>query len=227
MSRDRDPVRLEWAVAGHDTRQVDELTQLALAASEGDRSALERFVERSQADVYRFCIHLAGPDAAEELTQDTYLRAIPALDRFRGDSSARTWILSIARRAAVDRIRREVRSRRLVEKIGSTTEPPASTGAGSSVEVTDLLDRLDLDRREAFVLTQLLGFRYAEAADVVGCPVGTVRSRVARARADLLALVHDGDAEDGGSGDGHVGDGAGPAVPGHRGGNQRTGSDDY
>lgn len=52
--------------------------------------------------------------------------------------------------------------------------------------VADLLDRLDPDRREAFVLTQLLGLSYAEAAEVAGCPVGTIRSRVARARADLV-----------------------------------------
>jgi len=49
-----------------------------------------------------------------------------------------------------------------------------------------MLDRLDHERREAFVLTQLVGLSYAEAADVCGCPVGTVRSRVARARADLV-----------------------------------------
>ena len=52
--------------------------------------------------------------------------------------------------------------------------------------VADLLARLDGDRREAFVLTQLLGLPYAEAAEVAGCPVGTIRSRVARARADLV-----------------------------------------
>jgi len=55
-----------------------------------------------------------------------------------------------------------------------------------STTVTDLLARLDADRREAFVLTQLLGLPYAEAAEVAGCPVGTIRSRVARARADLV-----------------------------------------
>jgi RNA polymerase sigma-70 factor, ECF subfamily len=57
--------------------------------------------------------------------------------------------------------------------------------------VADLLARLDPDRREAFVLTQLLGLPYAEAAEVAGCPVGTIRSRVARARADLVeSLAH-------------------------------------
>jgi RNA polymerase sigma-70 factor (ECF subfamily) len=55
--------------------------------------------------------------------------------------------------------------------------------------VADLLARLDPDRREAFVLTQLMGLPYAEAAEVAGCPVGTIRSRVARARADLIGSL--------------------------------------
>ncbi len=55
--------------------------------------------------------------------------------------------------------------------------------------MTDLVRRLEGDRREAFVLTQLLGLSYAEAAEVAGCPVGTIRSRVARARADLVTAL--------------------------------------
>ena len=60
--------------------------------------------------------------------------------------------------------------------------------------VDDLLDGLDPDRREAFVLTQIVGLSYEDAAGVVGCPIGTIRSRVARARADLLAVVASADA---------------------------------
>ena len=71
------------------------------------------------------------------------------------------------------------------ENLVAATQPPGD-GVAQGVVVTDLLSRLDPDRREAFVLTQLLGLPYAEAADVAGCPVGTIRSRVARARADLV-----------------------------------------
>lgn len=61
---------------------------------------------------------------------------------------------------------------------------------GGSFAAQDVLDRLEPKRREAFVLTQLIGLPYAEAAEVVGCPIGTIRSRVARTRADLVeALV--------------------------------------
>jgi RNA polymerase sigma-70 factor (ECF subfamily) len=62
-------------------------------------------------------------------------------------------------------------------------------GAGELVGVFDLLSGLDRDRRTAFVLTQLIGLSYEEAAEVCECPVGTVRSRISRARAELAVLV--------------------------------------
>jgi RNA polymerase sigma-70 factor (ECF subfamily) len=81
-----------------------------------------------------------------------------------------------------------------VERVRSepleTAVPAADTGQGDD----DLLDQLTADRRDAFVATQLGGLSYAEAADALGCPIGTVRSRVARARADLLALLTDAEA---------------------------------
>ena len=68
----------------------------------------------------------------------------------------------------------------------------AVSARDGEIAVTDALDRLDDERRTAFVLTQLLGLSYQEAADVVGCPIGTIRSRVARARADLIDAVGPG-----------------------------------
>ena len=68
-------------------------------------------------------------------------------------------------------------------------DPRFATDGTVGVDLDDLLGRLDDDRRTAFVLTQVLGMYYDEAADVIGCPVGTVRSRVSRARLDLAAMV--------------------------------------
>ncbi len=79
---------------------MDPLTRLAVAARDGDRVALASFVERSQADVWRFCAHQIGRPHADDATQETFLRAIGSLRTFRAESSARTWLLSIARRVA-------------------------------------------------------------------------------------------------------------------------------
>ena len=165
---------------------MDELTALALAAGAGDRIALATFVRRTQADVWRFCAHVNGRADADDLTQETYLRAIPALARFEGRSPARAWLLSISRRTCADSVRRRVRQRRLSSRLATEAVPEGHPAPSGAIDVALLVGGLDKDRRLGFVLTQILGLSYAEAADVCACPVGTIRSRVARAREDLL-----------------------------------------
>jgi RNA polymerase sigma-70 factor (ECF subfamily) len=174
---------------------VDDLERYAAAAVEGDPLAAAALVRATQSDVWRLCAALGDRGAADDLTQETYLRAFGALHRFEGRSSVRTWLLAIARRVCADAVRSQ-RRRRLTlvgdDAVLEALEGRAGDGAdrvGEGAVVGDLLDRLDPDRREAFVLTQLLGLPYAEAAEVAGCPIGTIRSRVARAREDLVAAV--------------------------------------
>ena len=171
---------------GEDDERV---TALAMAAGRGDRRALEEWVRATQADVWRFLSHLTDAASADDLTQETYLRAFGSLRRFAGRSSSRTWLLSIARRVVVDQIRAAGARPKLAdtdwEAAAERTRDPAA-GFEELVELGLLLDGLEPDRREVLVLTQVLGLSYAEAADVCGCPVGTVRSRVARAREDLI-----------------------------------------
>lgn len=172
---------------------MGQLERLAARAAEGDRAAQAALVGVTQADVWRLCAHLADRQVAEDLTQETYLRALPALRRFEARSSLRTWLLSIARRVCADHLR--ARQRRPLVLVGEDADLAAlerdvpADEVGGSVAAQDALDRLAADRREAFVLTQLMGLSYAEAAEVAGCPVGTIRSRVARARADLVEAL--------------------------------------
>jgi RNA polymerase sigma-70 factor (ECF subfamily) len=166
---------------------VDRVTVAALGARGGDAAAARAFVRATQADVWRLCAHLSSRATADDLAQETYARAFGSLHRFAGRSSARTWLLSIARRVCADAVRTAVRSRALNDLVEAVeASDPAVADPADSVLLRTLLDALDRDRREAFVLTQLVGLSYAEAADVCGCPVGTIRSRVARARGDLV-----------------------------------------
>jgi len=171
---------------------VDELTRLLLAARDGDRLALAGAIRASQAEVWRLAAHLAGPAEADDATQDIYVRAWRALPAFRGESSGRTWLLSIARRACADVVRRRARERRLADRLrariraGNGDAAPNSAGAHG---LERLVAGLEPPRREAFVLTQVLGCSYSEAAAACGVPVGTIRSRVARARQDLVEVV--------------------------------------
>jgi RNA polymerase sigma-70 factor, ECF subfamily len=170
----------------------DQITSLALAAGRGDPRALHQFIEATYQDVWRAVAYLADIDSADDLTQETFLRAIGSLPRFAARSSARTWLLAIARRVVIDHIRGKRRQPGAayvlnLENVVHKQRP--SHGFEDIIEAGMLLEGLDLDRRHALLLTQVLGLSYAEAASVFGCPVGTIRSRVARARNDLWAAA--------------------------------------
>jgi RNA polymerase sigma-70 factor (ECF subfamily) len=175
----------------------ESITAWALAARGGDPAAVDHFVRALHRDVIRYVAHLcADPQAVDDLAQDTFLRALGSLHRFEGRSSARTWLLTIARRAVADSLRNTaVRPRPADlpdwELAVELAQPRGLPGFDDGVALLDLLASLPDERREAFVLTQLLGLPYAEAAELSDCPVGTVRSRVARARATLMALLAD------------------------------------
>lgn len=173
---------------------MDRWTELALLARDGDQGALAELVGISQHDVRTVCTHLGDPDTVDDLVQETYVRAFRSLPGFRNDGTARSWLLTIARHTCADATRRRIRRRRW---IGRAEVPELGTTDDRWTEIDDLVDRLDHDRRDAFVLTQLVGLPYAEAAEVCGCPIGTIRSRVARARIDLLAALDDEHGETG------------------------------
>ncbi|MFG2777314.1 sigma-70 family RNA polymerase sigma factor [Streptomyces prunicolor] len=182
------------------TESSDEsLTNWALAARHGDSVAVDHLMRALHRDVLRYVAYLgADPQAVDDLAQDTFLRALGSLHRFEGRSSARTWLLSIARRAVIDSYRRAAVRPRLSDVQDwqlavELAQPQGLPGFDDGVALLDLLAVLPDERREAFLLTQLLGLPYEEAAELSNCPVGTVRSRVARARATLVHLLADED----------------------------------
>ncbi len=177
-----------------------DLTALAFAAGRGDRAAAADLIRHTQQDVARFLRRLANAADVEDLTQETYLRAWRALPGFAGRSSVRTWLLSIARRVAADHIRYTARRPRIAAvpdwpASAEATDPHGQSRFDEHHALLDLLSALPAERRDAFVATQLLGLSYAEAAEVCDCPVGTIRSRVARAREDLVAALRDARAQ--------------------------------
>ena len=163
---------------------MDPLAGWARAAAEGDPVAVSHLVRATQAEVHRLCGHLVDPASADDLAQETYLRALKALPGFRGEAPFRLWLLGIARRTCADALRGRTRRRRLTERL--LAQPADHSRLAPRAAETELLAALGADQRAAFVLTQLLGLSYAEAAQACEVPVGTIRSRVARARADLL-----------------------------------------
>jgi RNA polymerase sigma-70 factor (ECF subfamily) len=166
---------------------VDTWTRLALAArDERTEAATSAFVRATQTDVWRLCAHLGDLDRADDLAQETYVRALKSLRGYRGDAPAKSWLFTIVRRVVADDIARRQRQRR-EPVVAAETAPDHQDW----IAVEQLLNALDEDRRTAFVLTQLLGYSYADAASICEVPIGTIRSRVARAREGLIGLVSD------------------------------------
>ncbi|MEP7046766.1 MAG: sigma factor [Ilumatobacteraceae bacterium] len=162
----------------------DQLRALVDAAVQGDNVAVRELVRRTQPVIWRLCNVLGSPGEEDDLVQETYLRAFRSLSTYRGDAPIAAWLMSIARRVCADHVRGRVRQRRVMGALTRSLEENWVAAPGNPT--WGLLDSIDPDRREAFVLTQVAGLSYDEAAVVLDCPIGTIRSRVARARADLL-----------------------------------------
>jgi RNA polymerase sigma-70 factor (ECF subfamily) len=148
---------------------------------------LDEIIATTSSDVWRLCAYLVDRQSADDLTQETFLRAHRALGSFRGDAPVRSWLLTIARRVCAAEL--DARARRRELALAVLPLARHQVAATAEVEIETLIAALPTERRAAFVLTQVIGCDYAEAAAICDCPVGTIRSRVARARDDLIAAM--------------------------------------
>lgn len=161
------------------------------AAAAGDLAAFETLVRAYQAHVWRFLRYLLRDAAlAEDCTQETFLRVHRRLASFRFRSKFSTWVFAVARNAGIDALR--ARERR--DRMTGALERPAPVGdATERVEVAAAVASLAPKLREAFVLVEVIGLTYREAADAAGAPEGTMKSRVFRAREQLVAWMRAGE----------------------------------
>ena len=168
--------------------------QTVTRARAGDPGAFERLVRAHQADVYRLALHLVrDPETAEDVTQEAFLLAYRSLGRFRGQSKFSTWLYRITRNCAVDAIRRRERRRRLERQSAPETfVPDPSLRAALAAAI----DRLPPDLREAFVVIEVFGLPYAEAARVLGVLPGTLKSRMHRSRKLLIGWLQEEESVD-------------------------------
>jgi RNA polymerase sigma-70 factor (ECF subfamily) len=159
------------------------------AARGGDVDAFAQLVRQYQADVWRLSLHLLHDRAAaDDVTQDCFVRAFRFIRTYKGRSKFSTWLLSIARNCAVDEMRRTSRRKRAQRELESNT-PRDGGEQVPGIEIRELLLELPVDLREPVVLIDMFGLSYADAAAVLRIPTGTVKSRVHRARSELAARL--------------------------------------
>ena len=156
--------------------------QLIAAARRGDLGAFETIVHRYQADLWRLSFHLVRDESmADDVVQDAFVRVYRFLPRYRGESKFSTWLFALTRNCALDELRRAGRRHKLSRALYYERSPAGPDQSGR-IEVREALGALPLDLREPVVLIDMFGASYAEAARVLRVPVGTVKSRVHRAR---------------------------------------------
>lgn len=154
----------------------------------GDLRAFEALVRAYQADVWRFAYHLTHSRAgADDVAQETFLRAWRALGTFRGDTRFSNWLLRIARNCAVDAYRRTRREAPTEEVRQPARSPRASTEERLRLQAA--IRALPMHLREPFVVIEVLGFDYREASAILGVKNGTLKSRMFRARAALVQAL--------------------------------------
>jgi len=164
---------------------------MTLAAPEDFKQELTRVVPHLRAFARGLC---GRADAADDLVQETLLRAWAARDRFEGGSSMRAWTFTILRNVYLTEMRRnrfrgeydEAQAERIL------VAPAEQEGPMHLADVSRALMALPAERREALLLVGAGGFSYEEAAEVCGCALGTIKSRVARGRAQLSAMIEGG-----------------------------------
>ena len=156
--------------------------------------------------VYDSAMRLAGNEAdAEDLTQTTFLKAYRFFDKFREGTDCKAWLLTILKNTFINQYRRRTRGPVTIELDeekfpGVKDEPQLSTTSESETGESELMAMLDEEVEEALssigeesrkivLLSSVDGFSYKEIAEIMGCPVGTVRSRLSRARRALRVLL--------------------------------------
>ena len=167
--------------------------QCVAQARGGDASAFEELVRTYEAPVYRLALRMCGGRAedAQEVAQEAFLAAWRGLPRFRGQCRFSSWLYKLTANAAVDHLRREKRRPAAVplENAGEPVDPHTPQEELERRElhraVQQALDRLTPEHREVLILREIHQLRYDEIADSLSLDVGTVKSRISRARKQL------------------------------------------
>ena len=161
------------------------------AAQRGDVDAFEQLVRTFQGEIWRLCVQLLRDETlADDVTQESFVRAYRFLPRYRGDAKFSTWLFSISRNCALDELRRAGRRKRTRDRLEA--EPARlQSDPTVAIEVRESLGVLPLDLREPVIFIDMFGCSYNEVARILHLPVGTVKSRVHRARAQLATLLRD------------------------------------
>jgi RNA polymerase sigma-70 factor (ECF subfamily) len=185
-------------------READPDTELSAGCLDGDVQAFGVLVERHERRVYNLALRMTGREEdARDATQEAFLTALRKLKTFRGEAAFTTWMHRVTVNASYDLLRKRQRAPLLHERNeGSGPRPePASAdhadGVGMSIDVRAALLQVPLDFRAVLILCDAQDLSYEDAAEALGVPVGTVKSRLHRGRVALARALGSPEARNG------------------------------
>ena len=154
----------------------------------GDPDAFGQLVRLHRDRLWAVALRTLGDrEEAADALQDAFVSAYRAADRFRGDSAVTTWLHRIVVNACLDRVRR--RQARPTSELVEVEAPAPTLDRDTVLDVRAALAALPVEQRTAVVLVDMQGYAVADAADILGVPIGTVKSRCARGRARLAVML--------------------------------------
>ncbi len=179
------------------SRSMEPDETLIERALQGDVSAFEELVERHRVIVFRVAARIVGVDEAEDVSQDSFLRAFHRLDQYRGTATFRTWLLQITQNTALNTLAsRRRRPADAAENPPEARDPDPLRQPVTELERRERQQRLEHklatlrpEYRSLLVLRDLEGLSYNEIADVLEMPLGSVKGRLHRARSELIELL--------------------------------------
>ncbi|HEV3474978.1 MAG TPA: RNA polymerase sigma factor [Actinomycetota bacterium] len=156
----------------------------------GDRAAFSTLVERHQTRVYNLAYRMLGrPEDAADATQEAFLACHEKLSGFRGDAAFTTWLHRVALNVCYDALRKRSRERPDEEEIEPPPVADASEATATGVDVHRALQRVPEEFRAVVLLHDAYGLPYEEIAEIIGVPVGTVKSRLHRGRVAMARIL--------------------------------------
>lgn len=166
---------------------------------QGDRDALEVLLRRHETRVYGLAYRLLGNRAdALDAAQEIFITLFRKARSFRGESAFTTWLHRLTVNTCHDFGRKRARTPEPAEELEGSS-PDAISAADDRMQIEEALAALAEEQRTAVVLRDFRGFSYQEIAQATGVPVGTVKSRIARARLALATILETGEAREAGS----------------------------
>lgn len=177
---------------------VQELDEAALveACQRGERQAMHLLYQRYRRRVFAIIARICGAQEAEELTQDVFLRAFRAIERFRGDSQLSTWMYRLAVNAALSHATRAMSRAKKGVTEDELYQLPAKAQADSDPwlreRLQSALEALPAGYRAVLVLHDVEGLQHDEIAQILGCRVGTSKSQLHKARARMRQSMREG-----------------------------------